>query len=77
MSRYKENEIPPELLAANASNDMLLFTAVIGLLIGILMVVAGRYGKQLWIWTWGAGLSVFSIYLWVALKFDIKLFGAF
>ena len=75
--RYKEGEIPPELLAANASNDMLLFTAVIGLLIGVGMFIAGRFGKQLWIWTWGAGLAVFSVYLWAAIRFDLTLFGHF
>ena len=75
--RYKEDEIPPEMLAVNASNDMLLFTAVLGLLIGILMFVAGRYGRQMWIWTWGAALVIFSIYLWIAINFDIRLVGIF
>ena len=75
--RYKEGEIPPELLAQNASNDMLLFTAVIGFLIGGVMFWLGRKGKQMWIWSWGAGLVIFSTYLWVAIKFDVRLFHYF
>lgn len=75
--RYKEGEIPPELLARHASDDMLLFTAALSFLIGLLMIWMGRRGKQLWIWTWGAGLTVLSVYLWLVIKFDFKLFQHF
>ncbi|NKB78173.1 MAG: hypothetical protein GKR96_14355 [Gammaproteobacteria bacterium] len=71
--RYQEGEIPPELLAANSSNEMLLFTAIMGFVIGILFVYLGRTGKQLWMWTWGAGLVLCSLYLWFAIKNDIRV----
>ena len=61
--RYKTDEIPPELLAVNASNDMLMLTAVIGALIGIVLFYLGRKGRQLWMWTWGLALVAVSIYL--------------
>jgi len=42
-------------------NDVLMLTAVIGLVVGIIFVFGGRFGKQLWIVVWGAGLVVVSI----------------
>ena len=75
--RYREGDIPPALLAKNASNDMLLFTAVIGLLIGFLLIWLGRQGKQMWMWTWGTGLVICSVYLWFAIGFDFRPFGYF
>ncbi|MEM7193309.1 MAG: hypothetical protein AAF402_00070 [Pseudomonadota bacterium] len=75
--RYKDGEIPPEILAINASNDMLLFTAVISMMIGIVFFFFGRRGKQLWIWTWGIGLILCSLYLWFTLTTGIKIFGYF
>jgi hypothetical protein len=41
-------------------NDVLIFTTVIGLLIGIIFIVGGRYGKQMWIVFWGTGLVIVS-----------------
>ena len=65
--RYKTDEIPPELLAVNASDDMLMLTAVIGALIGIVLFYLGRKGRQLWMWTWGLGLVAISAYLGIDL----------
>lgn len=75
--RYKEYEVPPEQLAVNASNDMLILTAFIGVIVGILLFILGRKGKQMWMWTWGIGLVIFSVYLGVGIKFGVKLFGYF
>ena len=75
--KYKEGEIPPEMLAVNASNDMLVFTAVISLIIGITFLVVGLKAKQLWMWTWGIGLSLSSVYLWLFLKYDFRPFSVF
>jgi hypothetical protein len=75
--RYSEGEIPPELLASNASNDMLLFTAMIGLAVGAVLFFLGRLGRQMWMWTWGGGLVFCSVYLWLSIKFDFRPFGAF
>ena len=75
--RYKEGEIPAELLAKNASNEMLLFTAEISLLIAAVLIWMGIRGKHIWMWSWGAGLVVCSTYLWFAIKFDFRPFGYF
>ncbi len=73
--RYREGEIPAEMLAKNASNDMLLFTAVIGLFIAIALIWFGWRGKQLWMWTWGIGLVLCSVYMWFDIWFDFRLIG--
>lgn len=38
-----------------------MITSAIGLVIGIIFVFGGRYGKQLWIVFWGVGLVIVSI----------------
>jgi len=45
-------------------NNILMFTAVIGFVIGIVFILGGRYGKQLWIVFWGAGL-VFVSFIYI------------
>ncbi len=71
--RIKEGDIPAELLTVNASNDMLLFTAFISFLTGILFYVLGKKGKQLWMWTWGIGLALFSVFLGLCVLYEINL----
>ena len=75
--RYREGEIPKEQLAVHASDDMLMLTAVMGVLIGLALTILGRKGKQMWMWVWGIGLILCSIYLSIAIGFDVKLFGYF
>lgn len=75
--RYKEGEIPKEQLAFHASDDMLILTAVIGVLVGLILTLLGRKGKQMWMWVWGIGLVICSVYLGFSIGFDIKLFGHF
>ena len=75
--RYREGDIPKEQMAVHASDDMLLLTAVLGVLIGIVLTVIGRKGQQMWMWVWGIGLIVCSLYLGISLYFEIKLFGHF
>jgi len=75
--RYREGEIPPEQLAVNASNDMLILTAVLGVFIGLTLTYLGRRGKQMWMWVWGIGLVIISIYLGLSIKYELKLFGNF
>ncbi len=58
--KYPEN-IPPEQLTVNASNDMLLFTAALSIVIGVILVYLGRKGRQLWMVTWSIGLIICSI----------------
>ncbi len=62
--RYREDEIM-EPLAQNASDDMLLLTAVLGFFIGFILIYLGRLGKQMWMWVWGAGLVVMSLFMGV------------
>jgi len=61
MARYSINEIPPDMLAQNASNDMLIFTAVLAFFIGIILTYLGKKGKQLWLFVWSIGLMICSL----------------
>lgn len=80
--RYKigdpiPDEIPKEQLASHASDDMLILTSVLGILIGLALTYIGRKGRQMWMWVWGAGLVVFSLYLGLSIQFGWRLFGYF
>jgi len=52
--RYKEGEYI-EPLAKNASDDMLVLTAIIGVLVGIVLTVLGRMGN---IWAFLSPLTL-------------------
>jgi hypothetical protein len=58
--KYPEH-IPPDQLTVNASNDMLLFTAALSILIGLILTYIGHKGRQLWMVTWSIGLIICSI----------------
>ena len=60
--RIPEN-IPPEQLAQHASDDMLMFTAILSTVIGLILFLLGKKGKQLWMATWGIGLVISSLLL--------------
>ncbi len=75
--RYKEFDVPPEQLAANSSDDMLMLTAVLGIAIGVVLVILGRVGKQMWMWVWGIGLILSSSYLAWVMHTGRKLFVYF
>lgn len=77
MARYREGEIPKEQLAVHASDDMLVLTAVLGFLIGIVITYLGRKGEQMWMWVWGIGLIICSAYLGLSMTVGLKLFGHF
>ena len=62
MSRYREDEaLEGYKMAQHASDDMLLFTAVIAVVIGVIIAYIGKRGKQLWMLVWGIGLVVASL----------------
>jgi len=63
---YPEN-IPKEQLARHASDDMLLFTAVLATIIGFVLIWLGRKGRQLWMVVWSIGLIISSIIMGVSL----------
>ena len=58
--RYKIDETTG-LRVAETSPDMLAFTVFIALLAGVLLYFLGRYGRQLWLQVWSAGLVGCSI----------------
>ena len=58
--RYPEN-IPPEQLTSHSSDGMLLFTAVLSIMIGFVLVWLGRKGKQTWLVVWSVGLIICSV----------------
>ncbi len=64
--KYPDN-IPPEQLTVNASNDMLLFTAALSIVIGIVLTCLGYKGRLLWMVTWSLGLIICSILLGASL----------
>ena len=45
----------------HASDDMLLFTAALSILIGLILTWLGHKGRQLWMVTWSIGLIICSI----------------
>ena len=49
--RYREDALPGA--PGNVTEDFLVATVVFTLLVGIVMVVAGRHGRQLWLTFWG------------------------
>jgi uncharacterized membrane protein affecting hemolysin expression len=64
--KYPEN-IPPEQLTIHASDDMLLFTAGLSIVIGVILAFLGHKGRQLWMVTWSIGLVICSVLLGISL----------
>ena len=58
--RYREG-LTPGSLGAPAGTDMLVFTAVLGLIIGLVCVAMGWRGRFMWLKVWGLGLTVASL----------------
>jgi hypothetical protein len=63
--RYPQ-DIPPELLTRHASDDMLLFTALLSIMIGVVLVYLGRKGRHLWMVSWSIGLIICSVLMGIA-----------
>lgn len=68
-------EIPPEMLSKNASNDMLLFTSFLSILIGGILFYLGKRGKQLWMQVWSIGLVLISLFTAGAIVFGLDGLG--
>jgi len=64
--RYPES-IPAEQLTLHASDNMLLFTAALSILIGAILTYLGHKGRQLWMVTWSIGLIICSVLMGVSL----------
>ncbi|HEY5734587.1 MAG TPA: hypothetical protein VIU36_07465 [Gammaproteobacteria bacterium] len=67
--RYRQ-DIPAEQLARHASDDMLIFTAVLSLFIGAVLIWLGRKGKQQWLVLWSIGLILSSLGMGTYLLMD-------
>jgi flagellar biosynthesis protein FliP len=75
--RYAEGTIPKEQLAMHASDNMLILTSFIAFIIAIVLIRLGLKGKQMYMWTWGIGLALFSVYLGISIWLDWKPFTYF
>jgi len=65
--RYRIGADPAS--GAQATDDMLLFTMVISLIIGFVLMWLARHGRQMWLMAWSVGLVLASVaYMaWMAL----------
>jgi len=66
--RYRIGDDPSS--GAAVTDDMLLLTVVISIIVGIVLIWLARLGKQMWLMVWSVGLVFSSIaYLaWAALN---------
>lgn len=64
--RYRIDEFTAGT-AQPVGDDLTVFTAVIGLIIGIILTVAAKRGRQHWLMFWGGGLILCSIVYLVAI----------
>ncbi|MFT7526982.1 MAG: putative alpha/beta hydrolase [Arenicella sp.] len=64
--RYKDDQtLEGYKLGQHARDDMLLLTAVLGVFVGFALTYMGKRGRQLWMFVWGIGLILASIYMGV------------
>ena len=65
--RYRIGDDPTS--GAAATDDMLLLTVVIGLVVGIVLIWLARLGRQMWLMVWSVGLVLASTayIVWAAL----------
>jgi hypothetical protein len=66
--RYRVGDDPS--IGAAATDDVLLLTVVMSIVVGIVLIWLARFGKQMWLMVWSIGLVLSSIaYLaWAALS---------
>jgi hypothetical protein len=66
--RYRIGDDPTS--GTTVTDDMLLLTVVIGLIVGIVLIWLARLGQQMWLMVWSVGLVLASIaYIaWAALN---------
>ena len=64
-------EVPPELLSRNASNDMMLFTALISLFIAVAMIYLVKKSGHYWMIFWSVGLIIMSLFAASAIIFEL------
>jgi hypothetical protein len=66
--RYRIGE-DPNIDAYGSTDEVVVFTALLSILIGVILVWLGRRGRQLWLTVWSTGLIVasivFLVYTWM------------
>lgn len=72
--RYSEN-IPREELSKYASDNMILFTALMAIAIGFALFYMGIKGRQMWMIPWGLGLVLVSVLMGVTVYFELVEWG--
>ncbi len=69
--RYRETELPPGSTeyVAPTTDAFVELTVGLTLVIGVLLLIAGVYGKQRWLGFWGVTtlIACAVYYVWVAL----------
>ena len=65
--RYRIGADPAS--GAPVTDDMLLLTVVIALVVGVVLIWLARFGRQMWLMAWSVGLVLSSLaYIaWAAL----------
>lgn len=59
--------------AKHASDGMLMVTAFLGVVIGVILAYLAKRGKVLWMMCWGIGLIFVSLFLGCATYFEWEL----
>jgi len=59
--RYREGQEIPDNIEPHIGDASMMFAAVMGLLIGIVLSWLAKKGKQIWLLFWGVGLVLVSI----------------
>jgi len=72
--RYSE-DLPHEELSKYASDDMLIFTALISIFVSFALLYMGIKGKQMWMIPWAIGLFILSIVMGYAIYFEADYLG--
>ena len=57
--RYRIGDDPTS--GATVTDDMLLFTVVLAIVVGVLLIWLARHGRQMWLFYWSIGLVLSSI----------------
>ena len=57
LTRYRIDE---SVGASTVTDEMMVLTAVYGIVVGIILVILARRFRQQWMVFWGSGLSIIS-----------------
>ncbi len=68
--RYREGQLPEQTgTAVPQTDDFVVLTVWLTLIIGIVFVVAGLYGRQRWLLIWGVvtlvACAIYFVWPWV------------